>query len=102
MKQINYELIEKNLIFILNELKAQPEVALYYPNNSLSFSDDMVQISEYIELAGEYGLAYECIVGDLELFPFKLSGLAAVKLLEVGLLMGFKTGSDRDNLFDFR
>lgn len=40
--------------------------------------------------------------GALEIFPFKLTGLAAIKLLEVGLLMGFKSDQEVDRLFDRR
>jgi hypothetical protein len=38
----------------------------------------------------------------LESYPFKISGPAAIKLLEVGLLMGYKTERPEDALFDNR
>lgn len=38
----------------------------------------------------------------LETLPFRLSGAAAVKLLEVGLLFGFKTERHQDARFDVR
>lgn len=98
----NDDLIEANLLFVLNELEGQPEIAAYYPATTLSYEDQMAQIREFIELAGEYGLAYEYISGALESFPFKLSGAAAIKLLEVGLLMGFKSGLESDKRFDRR
>jgi hypothetical protein len=62
----------------------------------------LAQIHELIADAGEYGLAYEYIVGALESIPFNVSGAAAVKLLEVGLLVGFKSEQDRDKRFDRR
>ena len=52
--------------------------------------------------AGEYGLVYENVVSKLEASPFKLSGKAAIKLLEVGLIFGFKTESESDKEFDRR
>lgn len=96
------ELIETNLCVVLNEMEAQPEVGQYFPPNTLSYGDLMAQIREFIDQAGEYGLAYEYINGALETIPFKLSGKAAVKLLEIGLLMGFKSGLERDKRFDRR
>ncbi|WP_354678907.1 hypothetical protein [Cupriavidus plantarum] len=98
----NDDLIEANLLFVLKELEDQPEIAAYYPATTLSYEDQMAQIHEFIELAGEYGLAYEYIGGALESFPFRLSGTAAIKLLEVGLLMGFKSELESDNRFDRR
>ncbi|EGH45014.1 hypothetical protein ALO42_102596 [Pseudomonas syringae pv. atrofaciens] len=38
----------------------------------------------------------------LETLPFKLSGVASVKLLEVGLIFGFKTEAEEDMKFDRR
>jgi hypothetical protein len=99
---LDYQLVEANLAFILNELEAQPQVGRHYPTTALSYEDQMAQIREFIEVAGEYGLAYEYINGALEQFPFSISGLAAIKLLEVGLLMGFKSELDCDKRFDRR
>lgn len=98
----NNDLIEANLLFVLNELEGQPEIAAYYSTTTLSYEEQMAQIREFIELAGEYGLAYEYIGGALESFPFRVSGAAAIKLLEVGLLMGFKSERDLDKRFDRR
>lgn len=97
-----YKIIENNLLFVLEELEKQTEVAKSYPQTVLSYKDQMAQIREFIDIAGEYGLAYESIVGALELFPFKVTGAAAVKLLEIALLMGFKTEREEDKLFDRR
>ncbi|MGU7771832.1 hypothetical protein ACV229_16885 [Burkholderia sp. MR1-5-21] len=95
-------LIEGNLDFILDEMKAQPEVAQYYPPGGLTYDEHLAQINEFNADAGEYGLAYEYVVGALESIPFRLTGAAAVKLLEIGLLMGFKSEQDLDKRFDRR
>ncbi|NIR13144.1 MAG: hypothetical protein GWN86_04015 [Desulfobacterales bacterium] len=68
----------------------------------MSYDEEMYQIKEYIELAGEYALAYETIVSTLEVHPFVLSGRSSVNLLEVGLIMGFKTEKENDNIYDLR
>ena len=65
----------------------------------MTFEEEMAQIGEYIHDAGEYGLAYEVIVVNAEEVPFVLSSKAAVKLLEVGLVMGFKTERPTDAAF---
>ncbi|WP_432241176.1 hypothetical protein [Herbaspirillum robiniae] len=87
---------------ILKELREQYNVAQYFPEDMMSYEEQLSNMQEYIEDAGEYGLAYENIVSLLEVFPFKLSGLACVRLLEVGLLLGFKTESEKDKRFDRR
>lgn len=92
-------LVERNLRMILSEVAAQVEVAASYPKDTLPFADEMNQIGEFIE-AGEAGLAYECLVASLEKLPFALTGSAAVRLLEVGLLMGFKTQRSQDQVFN--
>jgi hypothetical protein len=61
----------------------------------------MKQIREFVEV-GEYGIAYESMVADIEALPFVLSGKAAVSLLELGLLFGYKTDRDEDREFDRR
>jgi hypothetical protein len=62
----------------------------------------MKQIFEYIDLAGEYEVAYEILMATVEAYPFLLSGKAAVCLLELGLLFGYKTERKEDDLFDRR
>jgi len=94
--------LEPRLLNILNELEKQHSVAASYPANRLSFPDEMKQIREYIEVAGEYGLAYDLIVAELEVYPFVLSGKAAISLLELGLLIGFKSDEEKDVVFDRR
>ena len=99
---LDHQLIDANLTLVLNELEAQPEVAQFYPPTVLPYKAEMAQIREFIDQAGEYGLAYEYINGVLKSFPFSLSGKAAVKLLEVALLMGFKSERECDKRFDRR
>ncbi|MDR3086581.1 MAG: hypothetical protein LBU45_01295 [Azoarcus sp.] len=84
------EIIKDNLSFVFYEMETQLDVARYYPSNGLSYEDHMAQIREFIVDAEEYGLAYEYTSGALENLPFRVSGQAAVKLLEAGGLMGFK------------
>lgn len=98
----NYKLIENNLTFILNELSAQPEVAVYFPSEMQSCEEQLGLIKELLLDAGEYGIAYELIISMIEEFPFRLSGKASVKLLEAGLIMGFKTEKPEDSKFDRR
>jgi hypothetical protein len=59
----------------------------------------MRDVRKWTEDHGEYGLAYEAMVVELERGAFRLSGRAAVKLLEVGLLFGFKTERPQDKRF---
>ncbi|AZG87697.1 hypothetical protein N032_19625 [Pseudomonas syringae pv. pisi str. PP1] len=100
--KFEYRLIENNLVLLLNEIKSQPEIAFYTSSESLSYSDQVEQLSEWLHDAGEYGLVYESIVSLLERLPFKLSGRTSVKLLEVGLIFGFKTEMEADIKFDRR
>lgn len=95
-------IVRSRLMDVLLELQMQTSLATHYPKNRLSFRDQMEQIHEYIADAGEYGLAYESIIANLEQIPFTLSGVAAVKLLEVGLIMRYKTERPQDQVFDMR
>ena len=100
--KVDYSLIEGNLSYILREMREQPEVSNFFSEDEMSYSEQIEQISEWIEDAGEYGLAYETIVCLLEKYPFKVSGGNGVRLLEVGLVFGYKTGLDVDAMFDRR
>ncbi|MBK8188089.1 MAG: hypothetical protein IPK77_13050 [Cellvibrio sp.] len=102
MTTYNYEFIENDLLLIFEEMEQQHQLSELYPNNMLSFEGNMQHIREYIEIAGEYGLAYELIVVNLENYPFSISGRSAVKLLELGLIMKYKTDRDEDIIFDLR
>ena len=90
------ELVRTNLLLIHSEMLQQENLAGHYGGDGLSFHEEMQQIAEYIHDAGEYGIAYESIVVNAEEVPFILSSKAAVKLLEVGLIMGFKTDRPED------
>ncbi len=94
--------VETRLQDILEEMKTQDELAIHYSPDSLSFGEEIEQIREYVEDAGEYSLAYESIVVNLEEVPFGLSSSNAIKLLEVGLIMKYKTERDEDVFLDSR
>lgn len=94
--------IEANLTEILAEISKQPTVGMSFPIEQQSYTEQIEQIREYIEEAGEYGIAYESMISMLEIYPFKLSGCVAIRLLEVGLLMKFKTERTEDSRFDSR
>ena len=96
-------MIVSRLRRVLEEMRNQhSEVALLYPPEGLSFSDELAQLDEYLGPANEFGVAYECIVANLEAVPFRLSSSAALALLEVGLLMRYKTDREEDTAFDVR
>ena len=99
---MTYKGIESNLLIVLNEIASQSDVGDLIPAEYLKFDAQIDQIREYIGYAGEYGLAYECMVVLLEEYPFLISGSAAIRLLEVGLIMGFKTDRVDDAGFDKR
>ncbi|SEL92877.1 hypothetical protein SAMN05216359_1279 [Roseateles sp. YR242] len=99
---IDTSLIPANLLAILDEVRQQPDVGTGFPPELLTFSGHVERLREWIEDANEFGIAYELLVSMLENFPFQLSGPTAVKLLEVGLVMQFKTDRPQDVRFDFR
>jgi hypothetical protein len=90
--------VEKRLLRILSEIAQQEKTASGYGPDTLSFADEMEQIREWIDVR-EYGLAYESLVVNIEQSPFVLSGATAIALLEVGLVMGYKTDRDEDAMF---
>lgn len=102
MNTYNFKLIEEKLLGLLNEMEIQTNLSSHYPDDRLSFTEEMSNIKKFIDIAGEYGLAYESIVANIEQVPFILSGKAAVNLLELGLLMKFKADREEDAIFDFR
>jgi hypothetical protein len=95
-----YAFIEANLSAVLLEMSAQPEAA--DPEHRAGFEGEMFRVREWIEHHAEYGIAYEAMVATLDAGEFRLSGRAAIKLLEVGLLFGFKTERPKDSRFDAR
>jgi hypothetical protein len=94
--------IESRLLCVLSEIEKQRSVSASFPVGVLPFADEMKEIRENIEVAGEYGVAYETLVATIEVYPFVLSGKAAIALLELGLLLGYKTDRREDSLFDRR
>lgn len=86
------DFVRARLFDILSELRAQANLAPHYPLN---------QIDEYIDV-GEYSIAYECIIANLEQIPFTLNGITAIKVLEAGLIMQYKTERPEDRAFDMR
>jgi len=100
---MNIGFLEANLLAVLSGIfYNQKNHATVQGKNVQNYEAEIEQIREYIEVAGEYGVAYESLVSLIESYPVKLTGLAAVKLLEVGLLMRFKTERDEDACFDSR
>jgi len=95
-------LIKDNLSVVFGEIYLQRHVALDIPPEQASLSEQLENIREWIEDVGEYGIAYEALVALLEAHEFSLTGNAAIKLLEVGLIMGFKTERPEDKDFDMR
>lgn len=93
-----YEFVEANLSSVMREMAAQPEAA--DPTDTASFEELMSDVGKWIEDHGQYGIAYEAMVAELESGEFRLSGRAAVKLLEVGLLFGYKTKRPQDKRFN--
>lgn len=96
------DVVKGNLLCIWGEISVQHKVAEEFPAEQMSYRDQIDQIYEFIDLAGEYGVAYEAMISLLQDFSFVISGKAAVKLLEVGLLLKYKTEQDSDFIFDSR
>jgi hypothetical protein len=94
--------IADRLRSVLREMREQSHLANQFGGDCLSFDEEMEQVREYIEDVGEYGIAYECVVSMLEKVQFVLSGKAAINLLEVALLFGYKTERPSDKLYDRR
>jgi hypothetical protein len=90
-----------NLSIVLSELRSQTDVGKTFPPEQQTFDEQIQQIHEYIDV-GEYGVAYEVLVAMLENFPFRLSGVAVIKLVEVALLFRFKSELPEDAKFDSR
>ena len=101
MTEQGLALIEERLLKVVGELEVQTAVASSYAAGMLPFADEMARIREFVD-GGEYGLAYELEVATIETHPFVLSAAAAIALLELGLLFGFKTDREKDAAFDKR
>ncbi len=94
-----YNKVMSNLQTVFEEMRVQNELSVYYPSNVLPFDKQMVQLDEYINDYDEFGIAYELIICNLEHYPFILKGTTVVKLVEVALLMGYKTDREEDEIF---
>jgi hypothetical protein len=88
---------------IITELEQQRDALdpLHSPAE-LSFDDTIDQLKECVDEAREYEVAYEIIVATLECKPVTISGISAVALLELGLLLRYKTDRAEDSDFDLR
>lgn len=95
-------LVYQRLIAIASELHEQKHLATKHWDSQDDFENEMCQIKEYIEEAGEYGIAYDVIIANLDQVPFQLSSKAVLGLIEVALVMGYKTEDDCDAVFDRR
>lgn len=94
--------LEPRLLCVLGDIERQDSVAATYSPDALPFREEMAQIREYIEVAGEYEIAYETLVAALEKHPFVLEAKAVISLLECALLLGFKTSREEDQSFNRR
>lgn len=92
---------EKRILLIIQELENQKRIESEDSLKYLSHRDSIYQIKEFVEV-GEYGVAYISLVLYLESYNFKISSIAAVKFLELGLLMGFKTDREEDKIYNIK
>ena len=90
------------LLCVLEENRESAKMVKHYSDKFLSYDERITKNRVFIEVAGEYGLAYEYLVGAIELHPFVLSGKAVISLLELGLVFGFKSDRPEDRAFDRR
>lgn len=95
-------LVCQRLGAILGELREQSNLATQHWDSREDFETEMNQIREYIEEAGEFGIAYDVIIANLAQVPFNLSSKSVLGLVEVALVMGYKTEDDCDIVFDRR
>lgn len=95
-------LLEERLLMVLAEMDSQIKqmTACSSPGES-PLVESLAQMREYIQ-CDEKSLAYEVVVATLEKYPFLVSGRSAVALLEIGLIMQYKTDREEDAVFDHR
>lgn len=102
-REASLELVATRLRLLFDEMRAQEaDVATMYESSSRGFDSEFDEISEYLNEAHEFGIAYEVLVCNLEFATYVLSAKASLALLEVGLLFGFKTERASDEIFDRR
>ena len=95
-----YKLLEAKLSRVLSEIRIQHDAGRVFFGTDKEFTDALKQLDEYIFQANEFGLGYENIVCILEGGEFSISGKSAVCLLEVALLLGYKTERPEDQNFN--
>lgn len=93
--------LEKRILLIIQELEFQERIEDDASKDFLTHKESLYQIKEFLEV-GEYGLAYMSLVFYLEYYNFSISSFASVKLLELGLLMGFKSDREEDEIYDIK
>ena len=93
------ELIRANLVSIFDGLSEQTAAAREFWGSEAESVQALAELRELIFDADEFGLAYEEIVCVCEIGTFVLKGSDAVKLLEIGLLLGYKTARASDEMF---
>ncbi len=98
---VDWKFTEDNLLYIFNEMKIQ-NMSKYNCEGCNTWKGTIDQIYEFIDLAGEYALAYEFIIFELERLPYKISGKASIKLLELAVIFKYKSEDKDDECFDFR
>jgi hypothetical protein len=84
------EALRQRLDAVLTEMRKQTHLSGHFGEDLLPFDEYMDQLQEYID-AAEFGVAYESMVATLEQIPFALSGKSAIGLVEVALILGYKT-----------
>ena len=99
MSELPYHKIEENLGRVLEELRTKKIIS---KPGFLSYEDSLKQLDEWINFVNEYEIAYESIVCLLETETVEISGNAAIRLLEVALLLGYKTDKSEDKAYDLR
>ncbi|TGL60643.1 hypothetical protein [Leptospira sarikeiensis] len=90
----NVEIIERNLLAVIEEIAKQESVGALIPDTMLSLEGLVERLREYINIAGEYAIAYEIITSSLEKLPFTLQGGTIIKLIDVALIMGYRYKKD--------
>lgn len=93
---------KEKMIQIYLEIRSQHDVGALISDSQLSFNEQMNNIYEYINDAGEHEIAYELIICLLEMYPFVISSLNAVLLVEIALSFKYKTDRDVDKQYDLR
>lgn len=95
MTENSFQLIKSRLIEVYKDLESHSSGQL---TTNAQWGGEKI---ENFLMSGDMERAYEYIVHKLDSQPLVLSGKATVQLLEVSLILCFKTKSDKDRRFDF-